>query len=86
MLDTEVEYHGSVDRAVMGKTERRRPGRMEYDDPALLRLLREPSAGHFPEWDNGWSDDASVIEPRRWFPAVVLASLAFWGMALRILM
>jgi hypothetical protein len=64
--------------------ERRRPGRMAYDDPELLLLLREPASGNFQEWDNRWSDDASVLEPRRWFPAVVLASLAFWGIALRL--
>jgi hypothetical protein len=84
MLDTGVEYCVSVDGAVIGMAERRRPGRVEYDDPELLRLLREPASGNFQEWDNDWSDDAAEREPKRWFPAVVLASLAFWGIAMRL--
>jgi hypothetical protein len=66
------------------ETDRRRPGRHDYENERLLRLLRDPLAEPDPD-----STDPTLlpprVEPQRLsLRATVLAVLAFWCFAVLI--
>jgi hypothetical protein len=50
--------------------DRRRPGRLQIDNPHLIAVLRKPEAGPPPE----------RYEPRFSFAWVILAAAMFWGL------
>jgi hypothetical protein len=60
-------------------SDRRRPGRHDYENERLLRLLRNPSADPAPDSIQP-APDVSNAEPERFsLRGTILAVAAFWG-------
>ncbi len=81
MIDIQTEAQAEADLAL----ERRRSGRMDYDNPHLVTLLRHPDA-----IEPGGFDDALIGRP----PAsrspnrlreTILVGLGFWALAFWLL-
>jgi hypothetical protein len=59
--------------------DRRRPGRHDYENERLLRLLRNPSADPDPDSIEPAADTPNVEPERFSLRAAVLAMAVFWG-------
>jgi hypothetical protein len=82
IAETETDFLTEADLGLLG--ERRRLGRQMFDNPHLLQLLREPASAPAIPPDDALFTDEPAAEHRPWFGLVVLASLGFWYLVLRL--
>jgi hypothetical protein len=61
--------------------ERRRAGRMEFDNPHLVQLLRRPDAAVASAFDDGLLPRAPAAASRSRLLETVMASFGFWALA-----
>ncbi len=65
--------------------DRRRAGRMEFDNPHLVQLLRRPDAMVPSAFDEALFPRAPVLASKSRLLETILASLGFWALAFWLL-
>jgi hypothetical protein len=84
MLIDETDTDFATNAGVGALVERRRAGRREFDNPHLVRVLRESCLAQAIDQDDPGSEDRVAGQRRPWFGFVLLASLGFWYLVLRL--
>ncbi len=85
MLIEETDTDFVTEAGFGALVERRRSGRQNFDNPHLVRLLRDQGVARAIEHDDELFEDEPAGERRPWFASVVLASVGFWYVILRLM-